>query len=422
MRGRSKAILLVVVGVAAIVVLYAVQIWIADLTAAGGPHVVYGAIMVAAGALQSLALFGFYRVLSACDVPINHWIAGSVIAMVLLSVVNAANTDIDASAYIGRAKLAAWHDAYRPPPVSFHGQGFDIINVQWGPQLPANVYGPLWLLIDRLVVRHIPTYAAALLSLRLCNVAILLGMLAALGALRQPRGIIAVIALNPMVYFYYVVQAHNDLLAVALVVAGMAIAQRRPLLGALAASTAGLVKILFVALATFAYAGRRDLRFSLLAFGLSAGLVLLISALFGGSDYFAAMYTMGIKQIAARADTAHLTSIVLHVIAAGIAVVAFLWAFVGGRFGAPATYSYAAISTIIYPWYLGWCTPYALRVSTFTAMFFISLPALGHLIDPHFPLFARHSFAVVDLCLVALILWAVLDRALRTSDLRHAST
>jgi len=404
-RERSGAVLPVALSVATILVLYALQIWIVDVTSASGPHAVYAATMIVCGALQSLALLWLFRALAAGESRGYAWIVSGVAAMVLLSVVNAVNTDIDASAYIARAKLATWHDAYRPPPVSFHGNGFDVINVQWGPQLPGNVYGPLWLLVDRIVVRPAHTYASALLSLRLCNVILLLGLLAALRGLGQPRHVVALVALNPMLYFYYVVQAHNDLLAIVLVVAGTAIADRRPLLGALVASTAGLVKISFVALATFAYAGRRDLRSSLLALGLSGGMVLLISATFGGSDYFEAMRVMGLKQIAARGSTAHLTTIVLHVAVAGIAAGALLWAFVRGRFAAPATYSYATISTIVYPWYLGWCIPYAVRASTFTAGFFISLPALGHLIDPHFSVFTAHPFAVLDLCLIAVIIW-----------------
>ena len=393
--GLASARFAVPLAALALVALYAAQVAVAGLSHRDGTRPLYAAVMLLSGGLESLALLALYRGLAGATARATAWLVAGAAGMLLLSLV-CANTDVDAYAYVGYAKLAGFHDAYLPPATAFGGPGFGVINAYWGPRLPALDYGPLWLVFDRLAVGWAPSYATALLVLRICNVVFLIALLAALRQLGFARPLLAVVALNPMLWFYYVVQAHNDLMAILLVVAGAALAQRRPLLGALVAGCAGLVKITFVALAVLAYAGRRRPPATILYLALSLALTAAVSAAFGGADYLHAMLATGHEQLAARSDLLHAVGVVLHLCVAAVAGIALLWAIARGEFAPPATYGFSAISTIFYPWYLGWCIPYALRVPRFAAWFFIALPALAHALDPHFSLYERHTFAVLD--------------------------
>ncbi len=58
--------------------------------------------------------------------------------------------------------------------------------------------------------------------------------------------VLALFAINPAIYYSFVIMGHNDLFAVLLVVAAMAVIARRPVLGVALAAASGLVKISFL--------------------------------------------------------------------------------------------------------------------------------------------------------------------------------
>jgi len=392
----------------AIVFLFAIQAWVTDLTYRNGARTPYSVVMIVTALLQTLALLSLYRSLSQVS-PSRIaliWIGSGAAAMTALSFVTA-NTNIDASAYVGYGKLPRFSDAYDPPQHLFAGNGFQIINVNWGSRLPPLDYGPLWLLLDRILLSRAGTFAQALLALRAENVVLFSAFLFCLWRLRVHRATVAVVALNPALYYYYVIQVHNDVLAILLVVVGMVIAERRPWLGAIVAGGAGLVKVPFAAFATFAFAGRRSAPLSLWLFALAIGITALGSALFGGWHYLHAMIGVGRFQLLQRADTLHMLGILLHLCVAVVAGAATVVALLTGRFIVPAAYSFCAVSTILYPWYLGWCIPYALRIPRFTGVFFISLPIIMHIVDPHFSLSETRAFALVDLFFVLILAFVV---------------
>ena len=393
---------------AAIVVLYAVQVWAARDSVQHGVHALHAAIMIGSGILQSAALFALRRAIVGDVLRRVTWLpAVSAAVMLALSTV-CPNTDDDAAAYVGYAKQPTFGAAYAAPASHFTGNGFEVIPATW-PALPALVYGPLWLAVDRALVGHAPSYAVALGTLRAFNALLLAALLLALRRLGCDRATLAVVALNPMLYFYFIVQAHNDLGPIVLVVAGAAVARTRPLLGALIASGAGLVKIVFVAIAPLAYAGRCSARRAWAIAAASAVLVAGLSWLFGGAPYVRAMAAVGHTQIATRADAAHLVATALHLAVAAIALAAIVAAVTRRVFLRAATFAFSAVSSIIYPWYLGWCIPYALRVPGFAATFFILLPALAHLIDPHFSPWPERTFALLVPYYLAVIAFVVRD-------------
>jgi hypothetical protein len=389
----SNARLRIAAASVAIVVLYGAQVWAAKASGSD-PHAVHALVMIVTGLLQSAALLQLYRDAGRSSArSIVLAVVPAAIALLVLSAL-APNTDDDAAAYVAYAKLPAFAQAYAPSPVAISSPGFERVASTW-PQLPPLVYGPLWLAVDRALVGWAPSFAAALGILRAVNVVLLGALVLGLRRAGCNAATLAVTALNPMLWFYFVVQAHNDLGPLVLVVAGTAIARTRPLLGALVAGAAALIKIVFVAIAILAYAGRRAWPQTLAYAAASLAVTAVVSWVFGGAAYLHAMTEVGHMQIATRADLPHLFAASLHAVLAAIAAAAIVAAVARNAFVAPAAYSFSAISTIVYPWYLGWCIPYAVRIPTFTGVFFVSLPAIAHLIDPHFSLSPARSFALL---------------------------
>jgi hypothetical protein len=100
----------------------------------------------------------------------------------------------------------------------------------------------------------------------------------------------------------------------------------------------------------------------------------------------------------------------LRAAAALASVAALIYAAFRRRFIAAGTYGFAALGPIVYAHYLGWCLPYALRATTFTAAFLISLPALSRLIDTGVSLYpSSHDYAAVDVGLLAVVVWAAIS-------------
>jgi hypothetical protein len=401
----------------AIVVLYGVQVWAAK-DSGSDPRAVHALVMIGTGLLQSAALLQLYRDAARSSTrSIVLAVAPAAIALLVLSAF-APNTDDDAAAYVAYAKLPAFAQAYAPSPVAIAGPGFERVAATW-PQLPSLVYGPLWLAVDRGLIGWAPSYAAALGILRAVNVLLLGALVLGLRRAGCNAATLAVTALNPMLWFYFIVQAHNDLAPIVLVVAGTAIARTRPLLGSLVAGVAGLIKIVFVALAVLAYAGRRPWPRTVGYAAASVALTAVVSWAFGGAAYVRAIVEVGHMQIATRADTLHLLAALLHGALAAVAAAAIVAAVARNVFVGPAAYSFSAISTIVYPWYLGWCIPYAARIPAFAGVFFVSLPAVAHLIDPHFSLSPARSFALLvpyyAVVLVFVVRSAVIARRTRLS-------
>ena len=100
---------------------------------------------------------------------------------------------------------------------------------------------------------------------------------------------------------------------------------------------------------------------------------------------------------------------ILRAAAALVSVAALIYAAVRRRFIAAGTYGFASLGPIVYPHYLGWCIPYALRATTFTAAFFISLPALSMIIDVRGSLYPAHYYAAGEVGLLAVVVWAAIS-------------
>ncbi len=397
----------------ALLVLYAIELLfrIARLhnkfAPSGHTHdAAYLAAIIAVGILETIALFALANSVRSTGASIP-WAIAAFAVMVSLSLLSP-DTEVigspDAYAYVGYAKLPALRQAYAPPPYSFSG-GFDVINKSWGNPIVPSDYGPLWLLYDRLTLHRTATMEQALLVMRAFNIVFLIALVAALRRLRMPNCVLVLVALNPMLWYYYVVEAHNDIGAILLVVIGMLVARKNAWLGAVVAGAAGLIKIPFALIASAAM-GRRNVFLSLSQTAVIVALTIAGSSLFGGFHYLNSVIGTGqwmvfqggdIAALGARREV-YVVGLVAHACVALIAAGAFI-ASQSGSFIASAIYSFSGVAPTLYPHYLGWCIPYALRMPKVATPFFAALPAVSHWI-----VYPAGSFGVLaDLYFVAII-------------------
>lgn len=167
-----------------IVLLFLLQVQVTNLAFRDGIQPLHSAIMIASGGMQSAALYVLYRSLrgSLPTLAATIVLTCAALATAALSLWSK-NTSIDASAYVGYARLPSVASAYMPAPKTPAQTGFEPIAHSWGRRLPPLVYGPLWLLIDRTELAHARSYGEALLVLRITAQAILAGLVLALRGL-----------------------------------------------------------------------------------------------------------------------------------------------------------------------------------------------------------------------------------------------
>ncbi|HEY1977520.1 MAG TPA: hypothetical protein VGG89_13275 [Candidatus Baltobacteraceae bacterium] len=156
----------------------------------------------------------------------------------------------DVYAYAAYGELARLgHDPYAHAALPAGDPVFDAAIWQWGNPLPICVYGPLFIVVAQAVITLLHGFATvvqldglraiAMLSLLLC---IPLAYAAYPGTPFQ-RGVAAfTIGLNP-VAIWCAAEGHNDALALAVVLGGVALARNgQPFAGAAIAALAGTVK------------------------------------------------------------------------------------------------------------------------------------------------------------------------------------
>ena len=88
-----------------------------------------------------------------------------------------------------------------------------------------------------------PTFFAKLISFRVLGVFLYVAFLAGLRACGVKPRMMAVAALNPGLMLEYVANAHNDFIAIVVLVFAAALVRARPLIGLGLIAVAGLVKL-----------------------------------------------------------------------------------------------------------------------------------------------------------------------------------
>ena len=322
------------------------------------------ASMLALAAVQVFALAGLYRARIGPAVIVTG------VAMLALSFFAPAFLSGDVYAYVGNGLLGS--AAYAPPNVPFPGD-LAFINARWGTPVPAATYGPLWLSVAHLVVAFVPTLFGKLLAFRAFSLLLFVALLALLRAYGLPPRMLALAALNPGLQLQFVVDAHNDLLPIVLVVAAAVLVRKLPWAACALIVVAALVKLPYALaglpiLAAMQPAARR---YAACAAVLAA--CALLSWFGGGAAYVRALAGYVVSSQSAG---------LLHGLAALAAAAAIVAAVAGARRLRGAVWLIPMLGAFTASWYAIWSLPYALGRRRVLAYLLLWFPLVSALVEP----------------------------------------
>jgi len=341
---------------------------------------------------QSAGLYALFRALRRRRTTVGSGailiVSFSIMLVAALSS-RAMSAGIDLYLNVGFAHLGL--EAYRPPNRPFGGE-FELINRLWGTPIIPAVYGPLWLLITTVVAKCAHTLGGQLQAFRILGALSLITCLGLLRAIRAPVSALALFAVNPVLVFQYVVDAHNDSIPLVFALGAVALARRTPWLALLCAVAAGSMKFPFGLAAMLAFSQLDDRRkgaaFAVLSIALAGDVTLLLS----GGAYFSALGVPLAYQALANFGFrfAHLIAIAAAVSATALAI----WA---RRFLPTGAWTYLALGAVTLPWYAAWGLPYAVLEGTFLPVYLVTLPILAYDLSTSFgiTLAARLLFLLV---------------------------
>jgi hypothetical protein len=360
--------------IAALVVTYAAQIGVCEAIAARGhwpiavvqwqPDAAPVVVLLLLALAQSYSLLGLYR----SGARTAAAVAGAVLMALFSFAPVLSNADL--YAYVGNGLLG--RAAYTPPAAPFPGD-LAAINAFWHVPVPAATYGPLWLAIATAVVATAPTLALKMTAFRLLGAMLLAALFALLHAYRIPPRVLAIVALNPALYFEFVLNAHNDLPAVVVVTAAALTASWWPLGASLLVAAAALIKLPFVLLGLPVLANVRETVPRVLAVAVAVVAAAIVSWFAGGPAYARALL--------AYASGSHLESAV-HAIAALAALAAIAFAVAGMRRLKSAVWLLPMFGAYTAPWYALWSLPYALGARRVLVYLAIWLPFVTFIAEP----------------------------------------
>jgi hypothetical protein len=293
-------------------------------------------------------------------------------AMLVLSLVTPAFISLDpysyaADAYLGRA-------AYVAPIAPLPGE-LRVVSEAFAGAVPPAPYGPLWLLLTRAVTALIPSLLLKLLALRLLGALSLIAVAGAMARLGLPRRLLAIVWLNPGLALYYVMNAHNDLFAVACIAWAAAWIRRSVTASLIAILAAALIKLPFAVLALPVLQPIRSSRGRWACAVVIIIGALALSWLTGGREYFQALAVHAPPLAAYN---------VLNLAVAFGALAAVVTATAGYRRLRSAVWLMPMIGSYPTPWYFIWGFGYALARHRVLAYLLILFPLASALVDTEF--------------------------------------
>ena len=342
------------------------------------------AIMLVLAALQSYALLALYR---AQNISRNLlWLGCG--ALLALSLCAPALMSFDMYGYVRAAVLGI--SSYTPADIPFSGD-YHILN-QWFDGPTYTLYGPLWVAMAQAVTVAAPTFFAKVLSFRVLGVFLYVAFLAGLRACGVKPRMIAVAALNPGLMLEYVANAHNDFIAIVLLVFAAALVRARPWIGFGLVAVAGLVKIPYAIFGLPVLAAIRPawLRYAGAAVMLAA--VVAISWIGGGAAYFSTL----IGHVGSRPED------IVHRVAGLAALLAIFLALIGGRRYRATAWVMPQIAAAVFAWYLVWGLPYALARHRTLSYLLVCFPLIVMLMESAFARNWELMFVVPALALLSL--------------------
>lgn len=256
----------------------------------------------------------------------------------------------DVYAYVADGLLGP--QAYHPSSARLDGEFHTLVKLWGDPPLPC-AYGPTWLYPATLLMFGVHSLADGVLRFRLAGAASVFAVAVALFRLRVSRPVLLTFLLNPMVWMQYVVDGHNDLWPVALVLFGRLYAHR-PLIACIFGGLAGAAKLPFLVVCCLTGADRPRSGERLRIAAGSLGIAVAISAVAGGPAYLHAIEVVR-RTYPASSDP---QTIALHMLAFVGTAFAVVMALAARRTAWPAAYSFMGFGSS-FPWYAVWGLGYA---------------------------------------------------------------
>lgn len=277
----------------------------------------------------------------------------------------------------------------------------------WGTPIIPCAYGPLWLWLSVGIAKIFPHLGALLFAFRVLGAALVLVCVWLLMRLRQEPAIIALFALNPVVMNQFVVDAHNDVVGLTLLLAAMVLAAKRPWAAVVLVGLAGAAKLPFALAGAVAFHVLPRLSLRVICALGGVGIALAITMLGSHGGYFAAAASAGSHQnwTDPGIRAGHAVAIVAALVAIGAAVIA-------RRFAPGAAWTMVSFGAMVLPWYTAWSIPYALAEGSFAAVFLIALPVAAFYFTTAYAMTIPTWFLTYAIVLtpVALAMWGVAAR------------
>jgi hypothetical protein len=235
---------------------------------------------------------------------------------------------------------------------------------------------------------------------------LLLYVLRAAGA---PRIATVLAALNPVLIFQYVANAHNDLIGTVFVIAGAALIKRSPLAAACAVLIAAQIKLSFALIGILVFTELASIksRFAWASATFAASIVL--SYVLAGRPYFESIWYYD-RLFAPTADP-------LQYPVAACALFAIACALFKQRHERTFIYAFPTLRIqSFFPWYAIWSLPYALFEKRHLSAFLILMPIMAVLMESGLAKSAQLSMYIL-LCLTIAI-GMILDLRARSKSQR----
>jgi len=274
------------------------------------------------------------------------------------------------------------------------------------PTLP-NVYGPLYTTYLETLLRHIKSTLFRIEALRISNVLWVSLFILLLRALNLGSPLIAISMINPAILTQYIGEAHNDIIAVDLLLLGSILVKRFPFVSLIFVTSAALIKLPFALFGAFAFQSLPIFTRSAWA-AATIVLSLALSFLWGKQAYVESLlYYIKFHQFS-------LTFEHRAIALAGLVVIAF--GFFKNRFSIAGAYTLPALAGgSAFPWYSLWAIPYLLQANrSKLAFFLITLPMTSFLMETPFQIPAL--WCAVILILTAVVIRRILRRGMPTLE------
>jgi hypothetical protein len=365
-----------------------------------GSHVPLSILAFSLTILQPLALFviaiGYARKASRAR---SFEFAAAVAAIAGLAIAIPLVTTPDIFEYI---QCGVLQFACYAPPAGWAVPGY-LTLVASHIHLHGSIYGPLWVAVNSVVALAGDSLLLKILAVRLYGALVVLGTAALLAKTSVPRSAVVAFIANPFVWLYFVMDAHVDMQAFALIVAAsLAAARRKPAVAALLLAGAALVKLPFVVLGSVALSSVRSAPRKIALWLFALGLTLAVSYALGGMPYFHALlgYNGRLGALMTPGDIA-MTKFLQGITATALVLALFF----GRRFAGQLWIFPTGVSAVGLPWYISWGFPYALEMGSAFTVALVALPPWAAMLDQNYELSRAADVVALTACAVI-----VLDR------------